>query len=258
MEITWWGTAGFRLKTGKKVILLDPYLSRNQAAEPRQYLKPETIWEGDQIFISHGHFDHCLDLPVIAEQNEGTVFCSRSTAAMLLRKGLNRERVRVVDNDGFSADFHDYHAQAFFSRHVSFDLWLVLKTLLRINVQLPRYLPLLKEYPAGQVLSWRFIIEDKILHFFGSGGSTSEELERLASRPTDILLVPLQGHSNICEIALEYVQVLQPKIVIPHHQDSFFPPISSLVDITPFVEGVKRECPETTVRVLGLNESIVI
>jgi len=26
MEITWWGTAGFQVKTGKQVFLIDPYL----------------------------------------------------------------------------------------------------------------------------------------------------------------------------------------------------------------------------------------
>jgi L-ascorbate metabolism protein UlaG (beta-lactamase superfamily) len=49
---------------------------------------------------------------------------------------------------------------------------------------------------------------------------------------------------------------MQPKIVIPHHQDDFFPPISSMVDIKPFMDGVKRECPHTEIRVLELNEPI--
>ncbi len=258
MEITWWGTAGFRIKTGRKVLLLDPYLSRNAFAEPIQYLKPGMIKDGDQIFISHGHFDHCLDVPLIVENTDATVFCSRMTAAMLVQRGLGRKQVRAVDNDGFSVSFNDYHAQACFSQHLSFDRWLILATLLRVNIRLFQYLPLIKEYPAGQVLSWRFIIENRIVHFFGSGGSPADELERLAGRPTDILLIPLQGHSRICDIALEYVQVMQPKVVIPHHYDSFFPPISSSVDIDPFIEGVRRECPNTKVRVLGLNESIII
>ena len=58
MEITWWGTAGFQIKTGKHVLLIDPYLSRNTAARPRQTLMPEDIRRADQIFVSHGHFDH--------------------------------------------------------------------------------------------------------------------------------------------------------------------------------------------------------
>ncbi|MFH2129608.1 MAG: MBL fold metallo-hydrolase [bacterium] len=258
MEITWWGTAGFRIKTGRTVFLIDPYLSRNPAAEPVQYLRPEKIREGEQIFLSHGHFDHIQDVPVIAGNSDAIVYCSRLAADTLIGKGLKRKQIRVVDTDGFSVDFDDYHAQAFFSQHVKFDRWLVLKTLARINVRLLHYLPMLRDYPQGQVLSWRFVIEDKILHFFGSGGSPADELERLACKETDILLIPLQGHTNICEIALEYVQVMQPKIVIPHHQDNFYPPISTTVDIDPLIDGIRRECPRTDIRVMGINESIIV
>jgi len=121
-----------------------------------------------------------------------------------------------------------------------------------------RYLPLLRDYPAGQVLSWRLTIEGRVLHGFGSGGSPPEELDRLARQPTDVLLVPLQGHTHICDIALGYVRALRPRLVIPHHQDDFFPPISEMVDIAPFVEGVRRECPGTKVRVLALNETVAL
>jgi L-ascorbate metabolism protein UlaG (beta-lactamase superfamily) len=108
------------------------------------------------------------------------------------------------------------------------------------------------------VLSWRLNLEGKIVHHFGSGGSPAEEMEKLASKHTDILLVPLQGHTDICNIALEYVHVTQPRVVIPHHHDNFFPPISSAVDIEPFIAGVKRECPGTEVKVLELNETVIL
>jgi len=256
MELTWWGTAAFRIKTGNLVLLLDPYLSRNEKARPEQYMKAEDISDGDLIFLSHGHFDHMFDVPVIAQQAGSTVYCSVEAENTLIKKGISKNRVHRVETDGYSIDFNGHQAQAFFSEHVKFDKKLVLKTLLRGNIHIFRNIPLLKEFPAGQVLSWRFSIEEKILHFFGSGGSPPEELEKLASRPTDILMVPLQGHSNICNIALEYVKVMRPKMVIPHHQDDFFPPVSSMVDIQPFVDGVKRECPHTEIRVLDLNETI--
>jgi L-ascorbate metabolism protein UlaG (beta-lactamase superfamily) len=108
------------------------------------------------------------------------------------------------------------------------------------------------------VLSWRFTIEDKTVHHFGSGGSTPEELQRLAANPPDLLLVPLQGHSHICDIAFNYVRVLKPRMVIPHHQDNFYPPISTAVDITPFIKAVNEKCPETAIRVIEFNETIIL
>ena len=58
MELTWLGTAGFRIKTDKYTFFIDPYLSRNDKALPRRSLKPSDIQDGDVILISHGHFDH--------------------------------------------------------------------------------------------------------------------------------------------------------------------------------------------------------
>jgi L-ascorbate metabolism protein UlaG (beta-lactamase superfamily) len=258
MELTWWGTAGFRIKTGRKVLLIDPYLSRNTEARPQQYLKPEEIREGDLIFLSHGHFDHLADVPTIANNTDATVFCSTEAGDTLLEKGLKREKLKKVDEDGYTVEFQNGKAEAFFSQHVVFDKKLLARTLWQAKFKLFKNLHLIKEYPVGQVLSWRLTIEGKVVHFFGSGGSPAEEMERLASRPTDILLVPLQGHTDICNIALEYVHVMQPGIVIPHHHDDFFPPISTLVDIQPFIAGVKRECPGTKVKVLEMNETLVI
>ncbi len=256
MKLTWLGTASFRIKTGDSVFLLDPYFSRNKKAKPRQYLNPKDYIESQAIFLSHGHFDHILDVPVIAEKTGSTVYCSETAADTLIGKGLDKRQTRKIKSDGSLFDFDGYQARAFFSDHVVFDKKLLAKSILRTNIRLFKYAPLLKDYPVAQVLSWRFTVEGQAIHFFGSAGSKAEEMEKLAGLKTDILLVPLQGHSDICKIALEYVRVMRPKIVIPHHHDNFFPPISSMIDIRPFIEGVKRECPDTEVRVLNISETI--
>jgi L-ascorbate metabolism protein UlaG (beta-lactamase superfamily) len=256
MELTWFGTAGFRIKTGGHIILIDPYLTRNEMARPEQPHKASDIHDGNLIFISHGHFDHIMDIPEIVSKTEATIYCGEGIDDTLIQKGVKQDLIQCVKMDGEEFEFNGLMAQSFFSRHVKFDRRLLFKTLTRINLRLPRYLPLLREYPEGQVLSWRFKIEDKVLHHFGSAGSTSEELDRLGRQPTDILLVPLQGHTHIVEIALKYVKALLPKVVIPHHQDNFYPPISTMVNLQPFVEGVPKLAPGTEVRVLEMNQTV--
>jgi L-ascorbate metabolism protein UlaG (beta-lactamase superfamily) len=258
MELTWWGSAGFRVVTGDQVFLIDPYLSRNAAARPVQPLSPTDVTDGAQIFLSHGHFDHAYDVPAIASRTGAAVYCSSVAGETLVRQGVDPAQVHAVSADGQAFDFGGYQAQAFFSQHVRFDRLLMARTLARIHVRIFRYLPLLRDYPAGQVLSWRFAIEGQIVHDFGSGGSSPEELAQFARHPTDVLLVPLQGHTRICDIALNYVRVLRPRLVIPHHQDDFYPPISEAVDIALLVEGVRRDCSDTEVRVLALNETITL
>ena len=258
MKLTWWGTAAFKLDVNGKTFLIDPYLSRNGRARPTQPLEKEDVREADGIFITHGHFDHIFDTPHIANASGADVYCDPVAAETLVREGMDPKRMVRVERDGREFDFESLSATAFYSRHVKFDRPLVLKTLARANVRFFSLLPLLRRFPVGQVLSWRLEIQGCVVHHFGSGGSTREELERLAAKPLDVLLVPLQGHTHICRIAADYVRILKPKLVIPHHQDDFYPPISQQVDVAPFVDMVRRDCPGTEVRTLAINESITL
>ena len=258
MELTWWGTAGFQVKTGAHVFLIDPYLSRNAAARPHQTIVPSDITRADQIFVSHGHFDHIWDIPEIVAQTGCTVYCCPVAGDTLKKNGVAGARIKKIPENEYPVAFEGYRARAFFSQHVKFDRWLLIKALSRINLRIPRFLPLMKEYPVGQVLSWQFEIGGKVLQHFGSAGATPEELERLGRQKIDILFVPLQGHTRICDIALKYVQILKPSLVIPHHQDDFFPPISTYVDIRPFIKEVARTCPDTKIRIMHINETITI
>lgn len=258
MKLQWLGTAGFRIDTGTDIFLVDPYLSRNAGATPSQPLKPADIAGAGQIFITHGHFDHLHDIPAIMKLDQSVVYCSEIAASTLAREGADVSRVQAVTTDSYSRDFKSYRAQAFFSRHVKFDIPLVLRALWRVGAGYGRFSAVHKGYPPGQVLSWRFTIGDYIIHHFGSAGSPPEELQRAALAPIDLLLAPLQGHTNICDKAFEYVRVLKPRLVIPHHQDDFYPPVSTYVDIDPFVSRVRKECPGTEVRVMEFNETITI
>ena len=97
------------------------------------------------------------------------------------------------------------------------------------------------------------------MHHFGSAGCTEGELARLAvlSSP-DVLLFPLQGHSRVCRIAARIVERLKPRVVIPHHHDDFYPPISQAVDIAPFVRSVGELLPPVKVVELPVCEALVL
>ena len=256
MEIKWLGTAGFQISTGQDVFLTDPYLSRNPQALPRQDLTPSDLCPASRVFISHGHFDHILDVPPIARQTGAHIYCAETTAESLIRNGVDEQKIKPVSSDEAVFKFPEFSAQAFFSDHVRFDLPLVLDTLKNIHVRFFRYLPLFRNFPCGQVLSWRFHLENRIIQFFGSAGSSPAELEKLGALPMDILMIPLQGHSDICRIGLDYVRCLKPAVVIPHHYDDFFPPISKTVDIRGFIDGVKKHHPKTKVIIPTFNRPL--
>jgi L-ascorbate metabolism protein UlaG (beta-lactamase superfamily) len=264
LVITWYGTAGFRIETGGRVFLIDPFLSRNAEACPALPFGPEEVTEGDEIFLSHGHFDHAADVPQIARRTGATVYCSAEAAEALRRRGVADAQL-VVAHDGDGFDLSVYRAHCFHSSHVRFDLPLVVRTLIRAIPTLlvrPRLLSGSRDWPAGQVLSWRFTLAaeaDRLIHHFGSAGCTDGELARLASLDApDVLLFPLQGHSRICEIAAQTVARLHPRVVILQHHDDFYPPISQAVDIAPFVKAMGRLSPPVKVVELSMGEPLVL
>jgi L-ascorbate metabolism protein UlaG (beta-lactamase superfamily) len=262
LRITWYGTAGFRIETGGRVLLIDPYLTRSAEACSELPFGPEAVTEASEVFLSHGHFDHAADVPRIVRQTGAKVYCSPEVAAALRREGVAEPQIAEV-GDGDTFDFGAYRAQCFRSAHVRFDLPLVARTLLRAlpaMVSLMQRLSRLARWPAGQVLAWRFVLaeaDDRVLLHFGSAGWTEEQLARLEAlgRP-DVLLVPLQGHTQVCQMAAQAVARLRPRVVVPHHHDDFFPPISRPVDIAPFIAAVSGLSPPVEVVELTVGEPL--
>jgi L-ascorbate metabolism protein UlaG (beta-lactamase superfamily) len=246
------------------VFLIDPYLTRNDAARPVLEISPADLVAGSEIYLSHGHFDHAADVPQIARQTGATIYCSGEVAGALHQRGVDAAQI-VVARDGDAFDFCAYRAECFDSAHVKFDLPLLVSTLWRCLLVLPSLLSGLGQHrgwPQGQVLSWRFILTaegGRVIHHFGSAGWTAEELARLQRiAAPDVLMLPLQGHTLISQIAIRAVERLRPSIVIAHHHDDFYPPISQMVDIAPFVEAVGHISPPVEVIELPMGKPVEI
>jgi len=262
--VTWYGTAGFRIETSGHVFLIDPYLSRNEEARPRLPIGPEAVVDGSEIYLSHGHFDHMADVPRIARQTGATVYCSEVAAEALRRQGVADAQL-VVACDGDVFEFGAYRAQRFAGTHIRFDFPLIAATFLRSISAVPTkvwLLPRLRRWPRGQVLTWRFTLEAEgghVVQHLGSAGCTEEKLARLADLGApDVLMFPLQGHTHICEIATRVVERLRPRVVIPHHHDDFYPPLSQAVDVAPFVEAVRKLSPPVEVVMLPVCKPVEI
>lgn len=261
MRLTWYGTAGFRFEVGGRLFLVDPYLSRNDAARPALKIGLQDVTGAGELYLSHGHFDHAYDVPQIARQTGATVYCAEAAAGALYRQGVDGAQI-VIARDGDTFDLGAYRAECFDSTHVKFDLLLLAATLPRALPSLGSLWPLLRDWPRGQVLAWRFTLAaegGRVIQHLGSAGCTGGELARLRGMGApDVLMVPLQGNTHICRIAARIVEQIRPRIVIPHHQDDFYPPISQAVDITSFVEAVRAISPPPQVVQLPMGKMVEI
>lgn len=248
MRFRWLGTAGFEFLSGRTSILIDPYLTRNPRARPEQPLRPGDLGHAEAVFLTHGHFDHTHDVPRLVEVSGALVYASPTVCASLAARGLPWTRMRARW-PGEVAEAGPFRVTAVPACHVTFDARLVLATLWRCRAELQDLARLgTSRYPTGEVLGWLVETEGKTLLHLGSACMTW-----VPDRRVDAFLVPVQGRTDICSVAAELVDRVRPQVVIPHHHDDFYPPLSQYVDLEPFLAEVRGRHPGIRVRVPAIN-----
>jgi L-ascorbate metabolism protein UlaG (beta-lactamase superfamily) len=104
VTITYWGQSAFKLESGGKTILFDPWITYNPAAQG--VITVDEIKVADLIFISHDHFDHVGDtydsegktIPAgdtiaIAKKTGAIVVAEYETAQKLIAEGLPPQNI---------------------------------------------------------------------------------------------------------------------------------------------------------------------
>lgn len=232
-ELTWLGTAGFLVKAHGVQIAFDPFLSRGSGT-PSPF-GPQSFENVECVFVGHGHFDHAYDVPQIAAANDLKVYAPGLTGQVLKLRGLAPAQLKHADNKDLL--YAPLKVQAFQSSHVRFDLKLVLSTAKRCGIAGCLHVAKLGLcYPKGLVQSYLFEVAHKKVLYLSSAGCSESELKLYQKLEVDIILAPLQGHSHIQDIAAEQTLRINPKLVIPHHHDDFYPPMSQSVSVEVFKE----------------------
>ncbi len=130
LELTHLGAAGWQITDGKRVILLDPYLSRLRVTgqfgtyttptlpgDGRKIFGPDDdliadtaaidahVTRADFILHSHSHFNHTLDMPSIARKTGATVLGTESTTNLARAEGVpERQLIAVRGGEDYAFD----------------------------------------------------------------------------------------------------------------------------------------------------------
>lgn len=99
VTVTFWGQSAFKLESGGKTILIDPWITENPAAQG--VVTVDDITKADLILITHDHFDHvgdthdalgntrhAADTIDIAVRTGAIVVAEYETAQRLIAEGL--------------------------------------------------------------------------------------------------------------------------------------------------------------------------
>ena len=218
MELKFLGHSCFLLDDGAHKVLTDPFLTGNAEAA----VSAEQV-EADYIFVTHGHSDHVGDAVDIAKRTGAPVCCTVDLAEGLF--GPAGVQVQV-GNLGGTIPMPFGSAKFFQAIHGS---------------------------GAAGCLSCGFLFEmggRKIYH----AGDTAlmSDMALLAEEKIDVALLPIGDVFTMGPAdALRAVKMIQPKLVIPMHYNTF-PPI--VQDPDTFAAAVKAAGFEA--RVLRPGETL--
>lgn len=248
LEIQWLGTAGFRLAYAGTQLLIDPYLSRpglgavlwRRPLLPAEALVARHAPAADAILVGHTHFDHAMDVPLIARRTGCPVYGSSSLRRLMALHGLERHFVETPLHRPFAVGPFEItfvpsvHSKLLLGLKVPAGGELTCDALDRLGGG---------AYRCGQVHGIHIAVGGITLYHQGSADLLDDEIRH---RDVDVFLCGIAGRSFSRRYVERVLRALAPRVVVAHHHDDFFRPLDApmgfSLNVSPagFVDEVAR------------------
>ena len=192
VELTYHSHACFSIAVNGTQLLIDPFLSGNELADVRA----DEV-EADYILVSHGHGDHVGDTVSIAQRTGATTISNFEIQSWLLAQGVQNAHPMHI---GGGHDFPFGRVKLTIAHHGS---------------MLPD-----GSYggnPAGFLLT---LEGKKIYHACDTG--LFYDMKLIGGDGLDVAILPIGDNFTMGpDDALKAVKLLEPRVVIPIHYDTF-------------------------------------
>jgi L-ascorbate metabolism protein UlaG (beta-lactamase superfamily) len=208
----WLGVAGLEFKYSDFSLLIDPYVSRISLPKvlfgkvrPNEMEISNRITAANAILATHSHFDHLMDVPVIAKKFNCPVYGSPNTCALLKRCDVPLSSIHeVAPEDDISMG--PFHIKVLKSSHPNF--------LFSKPVTLQK-----TQKPPQHAMD--FGMDSQFAYKIRAGQNsclTDPGLEGHKESIDVLFISTLQGSRGVSKI----LKTLDSAIVVPIHWDNYF------------------------------------
>jgi len=230
VRVTYLGVNGYQFEASGHALLVDPYFTRaglstiafqqqlKANATPIAFGLQHIQQRVDAVLVTHGHFDHLLDVPEIIRRTNARLIAGKTAANLAMSCGVDRARCLIVQ-PGAAPVIGPWRIRVLPSAHDRIFGWVPFRG---TKAQPTTCARKASDWRLGEPLA--FLIETNGKRIYIDSGGTLEVLPPAQLAPVDLAIVGAALPDSRTRLPAAIAR-LRPKYVLPSHQDDFFSPV---------------------------------